>query len=343
MMAKPVLILDQYFRLVDELFSAETWRGLNETCEVVGGVDAEMPRDAFLAALPGASFVVAAHPALGAEEIAGAPKLKAVIEVSGAFQQGLDYGACFAHGIDVLSCAPGFRFAVAEMALGMILAGARGLVTEHEGFRNGTERWLADNAETDFTLFGQSVGFVGYGMIARETHRLLAPFQPKVTAHDPWLKAAEVPLVALETVLTSSRVVVITASPTAENRAMISAELVRRIPDNTLVVLVSRAHCVDFEALTAAALEGRIRLATDVYPDEPLAADHPIRRAPNVILSPHRAAAVDGGRRPIGDAILHDLRAILAGSDARDLKRADPRRVASLSSAHKELTVKPTA
>ncbi len=342
-MTKPLLILDQYFRLIDELFSADTWRALKETCEIVGGVDAEMPRETFLSALPDASFVVAAHPALNAEEIAGAAKLKAVIEVSGAFQQGLDYEACFARGIDVLSCAPGFRFAVAEMALGMILAGGRGLVTEHEGFRNGTERWLADNADTDFTLFGQSVGFVGYGMIARETQRLLAPFGPKVTAYDPWLNAAEVPLVDLDTVLTTSRVVVITASPTAENRAMISADLVDRIPDNTLVVLVSRAHCVDFDALTAAAVAGRIRFATDVYPDEPLAADHPIRRAANVILSPHRAAAVDRGRQPIGDAILHDLRAILAGSDDRLLKRADPERVASLSSAHKELTVKPTA
>ncbi len=342
-MAKPILILDQYFRLVDELFSAGTWTALNETCEIVGGVNSEMPRETFLAALPSASFVVAAHPALTAEEIAGAPNLKAVIEVSGAFQQGLDYEACFARGIDVLSCAPGFRFAVAEMALGMILAGARGLVVEHEGFRSGTESWVADNAETDFTLFGQTVGFVGYGMIARETHRLLAPFAPKVTAYDPWLETADVPLVDLETLLTTSRVVVIAASPTAENRAMVSAELVDRIPDNTLVVLVSRAHCVDFDALTAAAVEGRIRFATDVYPDEPIASDHPIRGAANVILSPHRAAAVDRGRQPIGDAILHDLRAILAGSDARELKRADPERVASLSSAHKELTVKPTA
>ena len=342
-MAKPVLILDQYFRLVDELFSAGTWHGLNEICEIVGGVNSEMPRETFLAALPGASFVVAAHPALNAEEIAGAPELKAVIEVSGAFQQGLDYEACFARGIDVLSCAPGFRFAVAEMALGMILAGARGLVTEHESFRTGSERWLADNAETDFTLFGQSVGFVGYGMIARETHRLLAPFAPKVAAHDPWLRTAEVPLVDLETLLTTSRVVVITASPTTENRAMISAELVDRIPDETLVVLISRAHCVDFEALTAAALAGRIRFVTDVYPDEPLAADHPIRGAANVILSPHRAAAVQGGRLSIGDAILHDIRAILAGSRDRQLKRADPQHVASLSCAHRELTVKPNA
>ena len=60
-----------------------------------------------------------------------------------------------------------------------------------------------------------------------------------------------------------------------------------------------------------------------------------------MILSPHRAAAVDRGRQPIGDAILHDLQAILTGSDARQLKRAD--QSTGLSSAHKELTVKPNA
>ena len=87
----------------------------------------------------------------------------------------IDYQACADRGVEILSCAPGFRSAVAEMVLAMTLSAARGLVREHEAFRTGKERWLEDCAQTDFTLFNASVGFVGFGQIAQEMTRLLAP------------------------------------------------------------------------------------------------------------------------------------------------------------------------
>lgn len=336
-MQKPRLILDQHFRQVEELFRPSVYQKLEETCEIVGGQNWPMDRAKLERNLPEATFLVAAKPELTAEQISGASALKAIIEVSGAFQSGLDYTACFERGVEVLSCMPGFMYSVAEMALGMIVAGARGMVNEHENFRRRSENWLNDNPLTDFSLYGQSVGFIGYGAIARETHRLLAPFAPVVQAHDPWLAEADVPLVGLEEVLTRNRVVVVAASPTAENEAMVSAELIAKIPAGTLVVLISRAHCVDFPAMIAAAKAGQIRFATDVFPDEPILPDDPIRDLRNVILSPHRAAAVPGGRHPIGDMILHDVLAILDGRTERQLKAADPERVASLAAAVKPL------
>ena len=74
-------------------------------------------------------------------------------------------------------------------SLGMILAGARGLVVEHEAFRRGEERWFSDNIATDFSLYRQDVGFIGFGSIGRECARLLAPFQPAIRA--PSTLAAE--------------------------------------------------------------------------------------------------------------------------------------------------------
>jgi len=63
-------------------------------------------------------------PDVGSGTLAGAPHLSAVIEVSGSFPATIDYAACAARGVEVLSCAPGFRHAVAEMALGLLIAGA---------------------------------------------------------------------------------------------------------------------------------------------------------------------------------------------------------------------------
>ena len=78
-------------------------------------------------------------------------------------------------------------------------------------------------------------------------------------------------------------------------------------------------------------------MATDVFPDEPLARDHPLRQMRNVILSPHRAAAVPGGRQLIGDMILHDIKAIQNGWKTRQLKAAERDLVAGLVSAQTKL------
>ncbi|MEM8728688.1 MAG: NAD(P)-dependent oxidoreductase [Pseudomonadota bacterium] len=340
---KPVLILDNHFRRRDELFRDDTYDALCAVCSVHGGAAHPMPRQTIADLLPEAAFYVAAQPVLTAQDIAGAPRLKATIEVSGAFRDGLDYGACFQSGIEVLSCSPGFRHAVAEMTLAMMLAGGRGLVEEHEAFRTGTERWLDDRDDTDFSLYGQRIGFIGFGQIARETTRLLAPFAPQIKACDPYVATAPpgVEMTDLETLVSTCRVIVVAAVPSEDTRGLLSADLIARLRPGALVLLISRAWCADFPALIAAAEAGRIRVATDVFPDEPLPAADPLRRSRNVILSPHRAAAVPGGRHLIGDMIVHDVRAILTGSPDRQLKRAEPGMVQGLVAAQREMKAMP--
>ncbi|MEM8555800.1 MAG: NAD(P)-dependent oxidoreductase [Pseudomonadota bacterium] len=332
---KPILILDQHFRRLEELFRPETFDELSALCDVHDGQNWPMPRDRIEALLPDARFYVAARPELDADDLAAAPNLQATIEVSGAFRDGLDYTACVDRGVEVLSCSPGFRRSVAEMTLGMMLAGARGLVAEHEAFRRGAERWLDDREDTDFSLHDAPIGFIGYGQISRETHRLLAPFGPHVMAYDPLLVDAgpDVDLCDLETLVAESRVVVMAAVPSETTRGLLSAELISRLQPGALVIVISRAWSVDFPALMAAADSGKILVATDVFPDEPVHPSDPVRQARNVILSPHRAAAVAGGRHLIGDMILHDVKAMMEGRAERQLKSVDPTSVASLVAA----------
>ncbi len=326
-MSKPLLILDQYFRQLEELFRPTAYAALCDLCDIHGGVNWAMPREDFLARLPEAEFIAAAKPELNRQELDAAKNLRAVIEVSGTFQTGLDYDACFERGIEVLSCAPGFRRSVAEMALGLMIAGGRGIVDEHERFRSGSERWFNDNIGTDFSLYGQHIGFVGFGSIAQECVRLLAPFAPRIEAFDPWLKASGatcegVEFCDLEQVVTQNRLVIIAATPTEENYQLVSRALIEQMKRGTLVVVISRSHLVDFDALVEAASTGRIRVASDVFPQEPVSKRAEFRQADNVIWSPHRAAAVEGGRHPIGDMIVHDIGAILSGSSQRRLQAA---------------------
>lgn len=328
-MRKPVLVMDQTFRKLEELFAPEDYERLAALCDVVGGTNWKMPQERLDAHLETMTFLVAARPEMDRERLSRARQLKAIIEVSGRFPEAVDYKACFESGIQVLSCAPGFRQSVAEMALGMMIAGGRGLVEEHQAFRAGYEHWLADNPATDFSLYGQSIGFIGFGSIARELTRLLAPFAPKIIAYDPWLKredaaARGVELTELDDVVARSRCIVVAATPTDENKGLVDKRIIRRMQRGTLVVLISRSHLVDFDALTQAAREKHIRVAIDVFPVEPVAADDPVRSLPNAILSPHRAAAVEGGRHLIGKMIADDVEAMLAGRPATQLQKATP-------------------
>lgn len=332
---KPVLILDSHWRRVDELFDANTLLALRKTFDVVWALDSPIPDDVLYGALPRASVLVTATPNIDSNFLDKAPQLKVIIEVSGAFPDTIDYAACASRGIEVLSCAAGFQDSVAEMALAMTLAGGRGLVREHELFRRGEEFWLDDRDGRDFTVFGAKIGFVGFGAIARATHKLLIPFAPDVCVYDPWLPAeaaekAGVTQKPLVDVMSQSQVVYLAAAPTRENRAMIGADLLNAMAPGALLVLISRAHLIDFDALTSVLATGRISAAVDVFPQEPLASEHPIRKMPNVILSPHRAAAVPGGRQLIGRMILADLMHIRDGGTAHNLQRASETNIAQL-------------
>ena len=339
MSSKPLLILDQHFRLLEELFRPETYDALANLCEIEGGRNWPMDPERIDGLVDEASFYVSAFPSLTKEQISRANSLKAVIEVAGAFTEGLAYEACFKAGIEVLSCSPGFKQSVSEMTLAMALAGGRGLVAEHEAFRDGHERWIDDRPDSDFTLYGARVGFIGYGQIARETRRLMAPFNPDVLVYDPFLEVAgsDVTLTSLEELVSTCRIVVVAAVPSRETKGLLSADLIGQLQKGALVIVISRAWCTDFGALVDAAERGRITLATDVFPAEPLSLTSSLRKARNVILSPHRGAAVPGGRQLIGDMLVADIKAILEGRAERQLKAADPTLVASLIAAQKGL------
>ena len=335
-MAKPVVIVDAHWRQMGELFSDSDLKRLHREFEVVWGEDAPIPPGLLQESLPQAFALVSAQPVVGHTILERSPELRVVAEVSGSFPSTIDYAACHARGVEVLSCAPGFRQSVAELAVAMILAGARGLVQEHELFRAGGEHWLADNSDSDFSLFGQKIGFVGYGSIAQEVHRLLQPFQPDVSTYDPWLRResaafAGVQFSDLLDVMRHNRCVIVAAAPSRENKGLIDAQALSLLPDGALFVLISRAHLVDFPALVAEAASGRIRVAMDVYPAEPLAKGDAVRQLRNVILSPHRAAAVEGGRHPIGSMLLADLMAVKNGVRPTALQNSKSLRVNSVA------------
>ena len=114
------------------------------------------------------------------------------------------------------------------------------------------------------------------------------------------------------------------AVPSVENRALLSRERLERIQPGAVLVLISRAHVVDFAALTELVLAGRFKAAIDVFPAEPLPLDHPIRKAPGAVLSAHRAGSVTEGLWEIGRMVVDDLEAIARGLPPQRLQVVQP-------------------
>jgi phosphoglycerate dehydrogenase-like enzyme len=323
------ILLDPYFRKLDEIFEPADLQRLYGLADVVWGRDEPMPDDEFARVKSEAFAVITGRWRYG--PVTEMSSLRAILEVGGRHPSPkvLDYPTCFARGIRVLSCAPAFGPMVAEMALGMALAAARGVVAAHVDFTRGEEKWLHAGNVGAFTLYGQTVGFIGYGGLARCLQPLLAPFGCKILAYDPWLPATHlanqgVAPVDLDTLLASTKVIFVLAIPSSENRALLDRERLSRIQPGAVLVLISRSHLVDFDALTELVKAGRFKAAIDVFPQEPLAPDHPIRSAPGVVLSAHRAGSVPRDLRNIGRIVVDDLEAMLAGLPPTAMQTAQP-------------------
>ena len=332
---KKMVILDPYPRKMSEIFNEEDLARLRQMANVVWAKDEPMP-PAEYAAVQGQAFAVITARWRGTP-IADMPELRAILEVSGRHPSPavLDYAACFARSIRVLSCAPAFGPMVAEMALGMALASCREIVAGHEGFKDGTELYLHQGNVNSFTLFDKTVGFIGFGGLARALRPLLVPFRCKINVYDPWvaptyLRDQGVTPVSLEEVLSTSRVIFVLAIPSTENKSLLDRELLSLIPADSVFVLMSRAHVVDFDALTDMLYAGRFRAAIDVFPEEPVPADHPIRHAPNAVLSGHRAGSIAKELRNIGHLAVNDLEAMLAGLPPLEMQIAQPELVRRL-------------
>ena len=325
---KSQVIVDPSRRRMDEIFSPQDKARLYDLVDVVWGEDERMPPEDFLRALPNASAIVCAGWRYG-DVLDQAPKLKAIMDVSGGFPLQLDYEECYRRRIRVLSAAPGFARQVAEFSLGLAIDAARQISYGDRLMRRGEERYLWHGNADTFLLYDQPVGVIGYGSLARALHPLLVPFGVSISVYDPWLgdgylTRQGVRPVTLEELMATSKFIFVMAVPSGENRAMISRELLELVQQDAVFVLASRAHVVDFAALTDMVLAGRFKLATDVFPTEPLPADHPIRTAEGAVLSAHRAGSVAQGMVELGEMVVDDLEAIVRGLPPRRLQMAEP-------------------
>jgi D-3-phosphoglycerate dehydrogenase / 2-oxoglutarate reductase len=247
------------------------------------------------------ALLVSTREAITRRVLANIPRVK-VISRYGVGLDNVDLDAAADAGI-VVTHYPGYCTSeVADHALAMILALNRRIVEQDRALREGS--WVEHGPATRRILSGpiqplreQTLGIVGFGRIGQAVAARAKPFNLTIVAADPYVDpavmvAAGVEPATFEELLRRSDIVTLHAPLTPETRGLIDAAALASMKPTAVLVNTARGPIIDLPALAQAlqVQEGGIAgAALDVVDPEPLPADSPFYRMPNVILTPHSA------------------------------------------------------
>jgi phosphoglycerate dehydrogenase-like enzyme len=275
------------------------------------------------------AFAVVGQPDLPRERLQRATELRAIVNVEGNFFPNVDYPTAFSQGVRVLGCGTAYADAVAEMSLGLAIDLARGITREDRAFRVGREQYVSANTADSILLRHSAIGLVGFGNLGRSLLPLLRIFAPTIRVYDPWLPSSVLRELgmqpgSLDEVLSTSKFVFVLAAVTDANSHLIAGPQLDQLQAGARLVLVSRAAVVDYEALVDRVANGRFLAAVDVWPEEPVAPDHPARALEGMVLSPHRAGGIPQAFFKIGEMVCDDLELVASGLPPVRMQQAAP-------------------
>ncbi|CAN5568307.1 hydroxyacid dehydrogenase [soil metagenome] len=225
-----------------------------------------------------------------------AHRLKLIAHSAGSIKFMINADA-LGNGFAVTSVSIAMAPAVAETSLLLIMLCTRGIHKLDARMKRG-EDWLTVKATgSGRELAGQRVGVIGAGYVGRRFIKLLTAMDVDVMIYDPYVtdqQARELGVTksaTLDELLSGCPIVSLAAPVTDETRKMIGKRELALLRDGAIFINTARSALVDSEALYAEFKSGRISGALDVFDQEPLPSDHPLRKLENVIVTPHIAAA----------------------------------------------------
>ncbi|WP_052340942.1 2-hydroxyacid dehydrogenase [Salinarimonas rosea] len=237
-----------------------------------------------------------------------APRLKRIAFCGSGASSYVDLALAAAHGVDVTT-APGYGDrAIAEHALGLALATLRAIPAADATVRAGG--W--EVAHQGRELSGAIVGLVGWGGIAKAFARLLAGFEATILVHTrsraPGVREGAIDFVALDDLLARADIVSLHLAATPQTAGILDARRIAAMHRDAILVNTARGALVDEAALIEALAEERLAGAgLDVFAHEPLAADSPLRRLKNVVLTPHVAFRTSEARTRLYNRVVESL------------------------------------
>ncbi|MGA3163030.1 MAG: D-2-hydroxyacid dehydrogenase [Verrucomicrobiota bacterium] len=276
------------------------------------------PADLILERAKDADIILTNKTPLSADTLAKLPKLKFISVLATGYNV-VDVKAARSHGIAVSNVPIYGTDAVAEYVFALLLNFYRqpqfhsDLVKQGEWTKSEWCFWRTPLTE----LAGRTIGIVGFGRIGRRVGEIAATFKMKVLANDvvhanpPSYPFAwrEVPELFAE-----SDVVTLHCNLTPENTGMVNKALLERMKPTAYLINTSRGPLVKDADLAKALQQGKLGgAALDVITTEPIAANNPLLKAPNITITPHVAWAALAARRRLMQITAENVAAFIAG------------------------------
>jgi len=314
-----IVVLDDYEQAFDSLAN---WQAVRQRAELTI-VDRQLRGDALLEVIRNADALVLMRDRtpLRADLIAQLQHLKLVV-FTGTRNAALDAAALAARGIPVCHTEWGpSKDATAELTWTLIMAAHKRLTDNRDALMQGT--WRTQHALLP-VLRGETLGVIGLGEIGGRIARYAQAFGMRVLAWSPNMTAERAQaqgatFVALDTLLAESKIVSLHLVATAQTQGLIDADKLARMRPDSVLVNTSRSTLVRTADLVHALQQGRPgQAALDVFDTEPLPADDPLRRLPQVLLTPHLGFVA----RPVFETFVRDTHECLtAWLDGQPLPR----------------------
>jgi D-3-phosphoglycerate dehydrogenase len=226
----------------------------------------------------------------------------------------VDIDGATAAGIPVLNTPARNADAVAEMAVALLLAATRHLLTADADVRGGNifrDGSIPYQRFRGWEIAGRTAGLVGLGAVGRATQWRLAGLGMRVIAYDPYNDEARH---GLDELLAEADVVSLHAPVTEDTAGMIGAQQFAAMRDGVVFLNTARAQLHDTDALVDALRAGKVAAAgLDHFVGEWLPADHPLTGMPNVVLTPHIGGATWNTEARQAQMVADDLEALLSG------------------------------
>ncbi|MDA0365821.1 MAG: C-terminal binding protein [Chloroflexi bacterium] len=280
-------------------------------------IDAETDAE-FIAGAKQADAVIARGRRITAEIIAGLERV-VVIGCGSVGTDTVDVDAATDAGIPVTNVPDVFIEEVADHTMAILLAAHRRLYEMRQLIQDG--RWVEGHPYLrQFPrLWGQTIGLISYGNVARAVARRCQPFGLHVIAHDPYVSENELTRDGVEPVgyrelFERSDFVSNHLPLNAETRHLIGREQFAAMKSSAIFVNAGRGPCHDEEALIEALQRGEIAGAgLDVFETEPVDLENPLLRMDNVIVTPHVASATSRMMPETQRRLGHEIASALQG------------------------------
>ncbi|HTL65700.1 MAG TPA: NAD(P)-dependent oxidoreductase [Pseudolabrys sp.] len=243
-------------------------------------------RDDLPRVLEGYDVALDDHSYMPTELVARCPQLKHIVFLGTGAASYMNVAELNARGVRVHTIKGYGDTAVAEHTVALIFTAARDVARMDREVRSGV--WTPQEG---VQLLGKTLGVVGLGGIGAEVARIGKGLGMEVVAYNRTPRPdAGVPQVNIDTLLAKSDVVSLNLVLNDETRGFLSKERIARMKPGAILVNTARGALADEAALIAALQSGHIRHAgLDVFHAEPLKADHPLAKLPNVTLTSHAA------------------------------------------------------